>query len=303
MPMRRRQKATVRAAVERLLLFEAQPCSDEEQPRMIATSTSVSGRKPKVDTWAQFHRIVKQPGRPLLARLGRFPNSVLVAGCQRSGTTAVRRLLAKAKGVGAYRIGNDDELDAALLLSGYVDRGIDGRGCFQTTYLNDRYPEYFDHSSYRLVWILRDPASVVHSMLYNWRRAALKRLFDACGASELPARSSGFFGLPLASRLEMACASYVGKTRQTFELAARLGGDRLIVLDYDELVLDKARLVPKLFEFAELPYEETLADTLHAHSVQRGHRLSPAQQVRVDELCTGVYREARALAAARRASI
>lgn len=266
---------------------------------MAATSTNTLWRGPKVDSWAKFHRVVKRSGVPLLGRLESFPNSVLVAGCQRSGTTAVRRLLARATGIGAYRIGIDDELDAALLLSGYVDQQIDGRGCFQTTYLNDRYHEYFAHEGYRLIWILREPASVVYSMLYNWRRAALHRLFEACGRAELPRRPAGFLGARLASRLEMACAAYVGKTKQTFELAEKIGSDRLMVLDYDDLVLDSSVLVPRLFEFADLRYEDALAGALHSNSVRRGKRLSPAQQARVDELCKGVYGQARELASAR----
>ena len=134
-----------------------------------------------VKNWAEFHRIVKRPERALLGRLDDYDGSVLVAGCQRSGTTAVARLLSRSHDVADHTFGHDDELDGALLLAGYVDRFTSGKHCFQTTYLNDWFPEYFDHEAFRLIWIVREPRSVVHSMLYNWKRGALNRLFDACG--------------------------------------------------------------------------------------------------------------------------
>src|SRR5262249_31936917 len=126
---------------------------------------------------------VKTPERPLLAHLDEFRDSLLIAGCQRSGTTALARLFKRADGIADCDFGEDDELDAALLLSGWVRRFTSGRHCFQTTYLNDRYSEYFEHSDFRLIWMVREPRSVVYSMLHNWRRGALNRLYDACGSA------------------------------------------------------------------------------------------------------------------------
>jgi hypothetical protein len=44
-----------------------------------------------------------------------------------------------------YYFGSDNELDAALILSGRVAHEPQGRYCFQTTYLNECYSEYFEH--------------------------------------------------------------------------------------------------------------------------------------------------------------
>ena len=38
-----------------------------------------------------------------------------------------------------------------------------GRFCFQTTYLNNHVFEYFEHDHYQLIWVLRNPFSVVVS--------------------------------------------------------------------------------------------------------------------------------------------
>jgi hypothetical protein len=244
-----------------------------------------------IRSWAAFHAIVKQPDRRLLAVLDDYANPILVAGCQRSGTTALARLLKRADGMIDHAFGHDDELDGALLLAGHATRGTEGRHCFQTTYLNDRFREYFEHRDFRLIWMLREPRSVVYSMLNNWKRGALNRLFDACGAEvlaqagERPTLGSAWLG---PSRLAKACASYVGKTAQTFELRERLGS-RIAVVDYDELVAKKHELLPKLCEFACVPYDARLADALHDRSVGKRDRLGPRDAEHVERLCAGVY--------------
>jgi hypothetical protein len=247
-----------------------------------------------IRSWAAFHAIVKQPGRPLLAKLGDYSDPILVAGCQRSGTTALARLLKRPDGMVEHAFGHDDELDGALLLAGYASRGTDGRHCFQTTYLNDRVGEYFEHSNFRLIWMLREPRSVVYSMLNNWKRGALNRLFDACGAEVLaavdptPTLRTTWLG---PSRLVKACSSYVAKTAQTFELRARLES-RIAVVDYDELVANKASLLPKLCEFVGIAYDPRLGDGLHARSVGKRNQLGARDAEYVDRFCSDVYRRA-----------
>jgi hypothetical protein len=236
---------------------------------------------------------VTRPEQPLLARLDDYDDSVLVAGCQRSGTTALARLFKRADGIADYGFGYDDELDGALLLAGYVDRFAKGRHCFQTTYLNDRFAEYFDHEDFRLVWMLREPRSVVYSMLHNWKRDALNRLFDACGEQHLSAdRPRSLLKEWIGpSRLDKACASYVAKTRQTRTLLDRLG-DRIAIVDYDDLVSHKDTVLPELCEFASIPYDPELARQLHGKSVRKGDRLSEWEAEYVDNLCRAAYRDA-----------
>jgi hypothetical protein len=250
-----------------------------------------------IRSWAAFHTVVKQPDQPLLEKLDDYTDPILIAGCQRSGTTALSRLLKRADGIVDHTFGHDDELDAALLLAGYATRATDGRHCFQTTYLNDRFGEYYEHGGFRLIWMLREPRSVVYSMLYNWKRGALNRLFDACGAAVLaesdePATLGRLWLGP--SRLAKATASYAAKTAQTFELAERLG-DRMAVVDYDELVANKERLLPELCAFAGVRYDQTLAAGLHARSVDKRNRLAARDAEYVDKHCLAIYERALAL--------
>jgi hypothetical protein len=253
-------------------------------------------RKP-VNTWAEFHRVVKHPGQELLERLDDYRDSVLVSGCQRSGTTAVARLFSRTKQVADHSFGCDSELDGALLLAGYVARFTNGKHCFQTTYLNDRFPEYFLHQGFRLVWILREPRSVVYSMLHNWKRDALNRLFHACGTTRLAALDQD--PSPLGrwigpSRLDKACASYIAKTEQTFVLRERLG-ERMLIVDYNDLVSRTKVVLRQICDFAEVSFDEALTGHLHSRSKRRCDRLAPWQASRIDSSCRGVYETARTL--------
>jgi hypothetical protein len=250
-----------------------------------------------VHSWAQFHRVVKRPERRLLSQLHEYEDSLLVAGCQRSGTTALTRLLKHADGIADARFGVDDELDGALLLAGQVERLADGRHCFQTTYLNDRYPEYFDHDRFRLLWILREPRSVIRSMLHNWKRAALNRLYAACGAAgSLKSRDRrSFLGQWIGpSRLEKACASYIAKTTQPFVLREQLER-RMLIVDYDDLVEHREALLPRICEFAGVPFEAKLLDHLHKRSLHKGDKLPEWQVARIDAACSRVYADAKSL--------
>ena len=130
-------------------------------------------------SWRRFHRGVRRRGLPLLKNLSSYPRCVLVAGCQRSGTTMLTRLIARAPGFTRLCLTADDELDAALALAGFVDLPNDLRYCLQTTYLNERFIEYRQlRPDQRLIWVVRNPYSVVYSMLHNWGRFALNELYD-----------------------------------------------------------------------------------------------------------------------------
>ena len=126
-----------------------------------------------VSSWAKFEKQIRKRDNRLLARLDDFPGSILVAGCQRSGTTAITRILREAIGMPPFSITRDDELDGALILYGHASSEFRGRCCFQTTYVNERVTEYSEHDDFKLAWVIRNPHAVVSSMLYHWRRGAL----------------------------------------------------------------------------------------------------------------------------------
>ena len=248
-------------------------------------------RGPAVGSWTEFEELVAATGRPLLARLDTYEDALLVAGCAWSGDTAIARLVKRTDGIADHGFGHDDELDGALLLAGHVDRFDARRHCFQTTYLGDRFDEYFEHDDFRLIWILREPSTVICAMFNSWKRAALDRLLPAGGGPPYP-ESGARAPLAGASRLDKACAAYVENVARTAEIATRLGS-RAVIVDYDELAAGRARLLPKLCALAGLEFDRHLLSHLHGKSVHKGHTLAAWEAARVEELAASAYRHAR----------
>jgi hypothetical protein len=230
-----------------------------------------------------------------------FPDSVLVTGCQRSGTTMLTRLIAQSEGMVDFRFGRDDELDGALILSGQVEHVPRGRYCFQTTYLNECYREYFEHGNgYKMIWVLRNPASVVYSLVHHWSRFALDELFDACGAqllSDAQQRRYRMWGGLAVGRLQRACLAYNGKTLQLLDILERIGPERLMIVEYDQLVKEKTRILPLVYRFIALPYNPAYAEKISARSLSKFQKLSARERVLVKELCEPVYQRACSLKA------
>lgn len=252
----------------------------------------------EVSSWAAFDRVIRYQGYPLLQTLDRFPNAILVAGCQRSGTTMLTEVITASSEVCSPWKTKDTELETANVLSGAVSLDNSGRYCFQTTYVNAHVAEYYDHHNYRLVWVLRNPHSVIHSMVSNWRRSALDRLFRACGHFAMPIDKRAWhercFGLG-PSRLEKACYSYVAKVSQIHELMDHLGRERMLVLDYDDLLGDLQITTHRVFEFVGLPYEEHCTESVHARSRGKSTQLGAAKAAIVETICGPAYEAARAL--------
>jgi hypothetical protein len=190
-----------------------------------------------------------------------------------------------------------DELDAALILSGYVDHRPHGRYCFQTTFVDECYREYYQPDvDYKLIWVLRNPFSVVFSLLYNWPKSPLDRTFHRCGATLLRGSDRWLyklFGLRYIDRTYRGCLIYNYKVAQLGELVPRLGTDKVMVVDYDQLVQDKETVLPQIYGFIELPYKDEYAGQIHASSLSKANRLSERETSTVKKLCEPVYAQAR----------
>lgn len=253
----------------------------------------------KINTWKQFARRVRSGGCNLLATLDEFPRSVLVAGCQRSGTTILARTITSSDGMVNYRFGKDDELDAALILSGYVEHRCSGRYCFQTTYLNECYHEYYKYQKgHKIIWVVRNPFSVVYSLVYHWKRFAFNELFDSCGARYMSKKECSRYnklGALGIHKLRRACYSYNAKTDQLFELYERLGGDSMLVVDYDDITQRKEEWLPKVYKFIDQPYKTGYSSNIHDRSVNKAKKLSTKQRDFVEEISMPVYEKAKKL--------
>jgi hypothetical protein len=212
------------------------------------------------------------------------------------------RVLSGTPGMIDYRFGPDDELDAALILSGtHFHEARSGRYCFQTTYLNEHWPEYIEHAQrretpeapFKLIWLVRNPASVVTSMVYNWARFARVELFEACGVGVMPSvlqsayRRKGSGGF---TALEQACWGYVGKARQLLALKQALPPDLLYVLEYDRLVSDPAEHLSRICRFTGIPFDPAYGASISRGSVHKAERLATEERAQIEATCGESYR-------------
>ncbi len=248
-------------------------------------------------TWRRFRQLVSGEGCHLLKELDKFPDSVLVTGCQRSGTTMLSRIITQSEGMVCYYFGADDELDAALILAGLVDHTPRGRYCFQTTYLDQHYREYYEHvGGYKMVWVLRNPYSTIYSLLYNWPSQALDNMFcnfvapSLTGVEQWQYRLLGRQGF---SRVKRAAMIYNRKIAQLLELRPSLGAGNVLVVDYDELVKRKTELLPAIYEFIDLAYKQSYAEKIHAKSLEKANNLSGRETAVIQKLCQTWYQQAK----------
>lgn len=251
-----------------------------------------------ISSWAKFEKQVRDLKPSLLLKLDDYNDAVLIAGCQRSGTTILAKIIAESEGMVDFQFGKDAELDAALILSGRVQHREKGRYCFQTTFVNDSFPEYFEHSNYKLVWIIRNPVSVVYSMLYNWKSAALKRLFRHCGRPYLSASEKSKyerFGILAIPPIKRACYSYNAKVDQLKVISENLDSQTLLVVDYDEIALNKEKLLPYVYNFIGLDYQEQYAGKIHSKSTEKFKKFTDAQRAVIGDMCLPYYEEAKKL--------
>jgi hypothetical protein len=254
-------------------------------------------------TWQRFHRGVRRPGASLLRNLPRYARCVLVGGCQRSGTTMVTRLIAGSSGFTRLALTTDDNLDAALVLAGLIDLPQDRRYCFSTAHLNERFAEYRAlHTDQRLIWVLRNPYSVVFSMLHNWRRFGLNELYQGCGvqsATSARLRRTGMIWPLGPSRIEKACLAYRGKVAQILAIRGLLLPEQLLTVDYDHLITSPLECLPRIFAFVEAPYDVERARQLRADSVNKADRLSASARRLIEQIALPTYRECLRLTVAR----
>jgi hypothetical protein len=210
------------------------------------------------------------------------------------------RVIAGSRGFQRFRLTHDDELDAALILANYVQVPNDRRYCFQTTYLNERYSEYASMGpDQRLIWVLRNPHSVVHSMLHNWKQFALNELYESCGVSLAKTGRHWRAGWPWPmgpSRLEKACLSYSAKTAQILAIRELLRVDQLLIVDYDAMVQASGNWLTRIFALIGEPFNPHYASSVHLDSVNKADRMTERMRRMIDEICLPTYRHCLALA-------
>lgn len=250
--------------------------------------------------WKQFAAKVR-PGRTdLLRSLPNFPDSILVAGCQRSGGTMLANAITQHVDIASFGWSKDAELDAARLLSGESVSEFkvvqNKRYCFQTTYLNEQAPEYLEHvDGMHLIWLIRNPHSVVYSMVHNWKKFALNEVFLACGTHLLDDKNANrlqTFGVWSIPPVYRAAYAYLGKLEQAKMLSEKLPSRRMAICEYEEIVTRKPEMLQKLFEFCDLAVgDNKIGSEISVRSLKKAAGLSLKSRAIVDDLCITAYED------------
>lgn len=250
----------------------------------------------EIKSWKDFSRKVRLKNYKLLQHIDDYENAILVTGCQRSGTTMLARTIANSRGIVNYHLTKDDELDAALILAGIAKHRESGRYCFQTTYLNENYHEYFEHpNGYKVIWVVRNPFSVIYSMLYNWKRFAFNELFHACGKKLLTGNDRkrfDRFGTMGVNRVVRACLAYNGKTMQLFDLMDNGKENSILVVNYDEIVLNKSSSLKTIYDFINLPFDDSYSDSINSRSINKHKKFSEKNKTIINEISMPLYERA-----------
>ena len=176
-----------------------------------------------------------------------------------------------------------------------MDVPTDRRYCFQTVYLNEKWREYRTlGANQKLIWVLRNPYSVVYSMVYNWKRAALARLYDSCVTQAvMPAKlRRSRWPWPIGpSRIEKACFAYSMKTSQIELVRELVPPSQLLVVEYDRIVEAPSAWLSRIFAFIEEPYDDAYARAVRADSVRKADRLSDETRRMIERDAEPVYRK------------
>ncbi len=251
---------------------------------------------PNIKSWADFKREIRPKGCGLLKRLDDFPESILVTGCQRSGTTVLSMVISGSAGIVQYTKEGEPEFRGALILAGITPHEPRGRYCFQTTYLDECYREYYEKTNgHKLIWVLRNPYSTVYSMLQNWSKASFNSLFIGCGSGLLTGREKSlykYFGQHAIGRIKRACLSYNSKLAQLFELKENLPEGSIGVVEYDELVKSKHAVLPLIYDYIGLKYDPGYAEVIYSISLSKKDRLSKREARIIQDVCMPLYRQA-----------
>jgi len=204
------------------------------------------------------------------------------------------KVLAGAEGFGHFEFAQFPELSAALILSGTIEGELAARAVFQTTYLDDRWREYEGiQVDQRIIWVLRNPESVITSMLYNWPEFAVNATVRRCGWEELSLgqrRRMMWLGAWSVPRIERACAIYREKLAQLSQLQQSMPAERLLAIDYDQLVTDPERSIGRVAVFLGTAPGHFDVSSIRQSSQRKAERLSDSQRSIIEDRCGELYR-------------
>lgn len=251
----------------------------------------------EIKNWKQFSRKIRRKKDDLLTGLKNYSNSILIIGCQRSGTTLLSRIITNSEGMVKYCFSKDDELDAALILSEHLIHEPRGRYCFQVTYLNSHYTNLFPYlETQKTIWVLRNPYSVIYSMIYNWNSDALDTLFQDCGLKYIIDNNieidelykSSFLGI---SKIYKAIFSYNARILQSIDIKKRAPKNYFFATNYENIIENTHDNLIEIYNFIGLKYEFKYGNIVEHKSMRKAKKMKKKQKELICKYCMPVYEQ------------
>lgn len=94
------------------------------------------------------------------------------------------------------------------------------------------------------------------------------------------------------SPVRQASLLYNAKTLHLLDLLENLPRGRIFVVDYDDLVLDKDKILRQIYQFLELDYSPEYSDKISSASIGKKTKLSKREKRIVESLALPSYQKA-----------
>jgi hypothetical protein len=134
--------------------------------------------------------------------------------------------------------------------------------------------------------------------MYNWPASALEGTFHRFAISQLNGLDKKLYSLwgsRWITRARQASLLYKAKTSQMIELMDQLGKNKVFVVDYDDLVLDRDAILRQIYQFVELWYDPEYGKQIHNRSIHKKSRLSDSEKRTVESEAMPIYQRAQLL--------
>jgi len=119
---------------------------------------------------------------------------------------------------------------------------------------------------------------------------ALWELYTHCGYLDVIKKISPLL-FPF-KRLEIACSSYYGKLSQLLELSSVLPPDKLLIVNYEDLLEKGEDVLPIIFKFINLEYDPSCTLKLNKTSKDP---INNILKLKIERYCRSIYEEVKLL--------
>ena len=133
-------------------------------------------------------------------------------------------------------------------------------------------------------------------MLNNWMCSAFEYVYLECGQDGLSRVSKQIkrvFGRIKTIRTKKACQIYNAKTAQLFHLTKHLPAKDLLVVECDQLILEKKWILPKSYSSLDLEFRNCYWNWFDSRGIDKARVLSGAQRRIIEDSCVKHYAKAR----------